>query len=170
MGEKRFRASQRDANGKEADTAPRHHRAGAAWAATRSVTSVRVSRIFFHPDYDRRLWFRTRSADPARAAAKRPSRRERSRARRPKWPTYRRWGISPRPEDALVAGRPAVQSIQQPRSACRDARRRARQPRTAIIGSYAAVRDGSPVRSAATAPFFPLSPPPGQPLRTASAS
>ncbi|CAM2180506.1 hypothetical protein PSAC2689_30560 [Paraburkholderia sacchari] len=58
--------------------------------------------IFFHPDYDRRPWHRTRSADPAQKAS-----RSRSRARRPclaARPAYRRWGISPRPEDALIAG------------------------------------------------------------------
>lgn len=53
--------------------------------------------IFSHPDYDRRLWHSTRSADPARM-------RGRSRACRLS-PAYRRWGISPRPEDALITGR-----------------------------------------------------------------
>jgi len=33
-------------------------------------------------------------------------------------PAYRRWGISPRPEDALIAGSTGWQSIQQSRETC----------------------------------------------------
>lgn len=72
--------------------------------------------IFSHPDCDRRLWHSTRSADPARM-------RGRSRARRLS-PAYRRWGISPRPEDALIAGRdlpvtggPSIHQLRTRRSA-----------------------------------------------------
>jgi hypothetical protein len=41
--------------------------------------------------------------------------RGRSRARR-LTPAYRRWGISPRPEDALIAGKTGGPSIQQLRA------------------------------------------------------
>src|SRR5687767_573990 len=51
--------------------------------------------IFFHPDCDRRLWHRTRSADPFF-----PPRSGKKGARGlVACATYRRWGISPRPED-----------------------------------------------------------------------
>jgi len=53
--------------------------------------------IFFHPDYDRRLWHRTRSADPATTYCA----GARGLAGQTAWPAYRRWGIAPRPEDAL---------------------------------------------------------------------
>jgi len=54
--------------------------------------------VFFHPDCDRRLRHRTGSADPSR-----PGPRRRSRARR--IATYRRWGVSPRPEDVTYCCR-----------------------------------------------------------------
>src|SRR5690606_28876908 len=61
------------------------------WAGARAV--------FFHPDCDRRLRTWTGSADP-------PGTRRRSRARRACCAAaYRRWGVAPRPEDVVCAGR-----------------------------------------------------------------
>jgi len=71
-------------------------------AASVTIDALRPNRpgrlppIFFHPDYDRRPWPRTRSADPARnvqALAGSTHRTETYDA------AYRRWGLSPRPED-----------------------------------------------------------------------
>ncbi|CAG9236629.1 hypothetical protein PSP6_70146 [Paraburkholderia tropica] len=60
--------------------------------------------IFSHPDYDRRLWLRTRSADPARGKKQRAQALAGSLAGLAARPAYRRWGIAPRPEDALITG------------------------------------------------------------------
>ena len=51
--------------------------------------------IFSHPDYDRRLWHLTRSADPDVREGRRAL------AGSPHCMAYRRWGIAPRPEDVL---------------------------------------------------------------------
>ena len=51
--------------------------------------------IFSHPDYDRRLWHFTRSADPDVREGRRAL------AGSPHCMAYRRWGIAPRPEDVL---------------------------------------------------------------------
>ena len=57
-------------------------------------------RDLFHPDCDRRLWHRTRSADPAGRSEERPRRRSRALAGFSAH-KYRRWGIPPRPENAV---------------------------------------------------------------------
>ncbi len=51
--------------------------------------------VLSHPDYDRRLWNHTRSADPARHGP------AGARGLREEFLPYRRWGISPRPENFL---------------------------------------------------------------------
>jgi hypothetical protein len=53
---------------------------------------VNDCRILFHPDYNRRLWSLTRSADPL------PQWKGRSRAPQDDL-GYRRWGVAPRPEN-----------------------------------------------------------------------
>src|ERR1700741_1598551 len=58
-GEKRFRALQTDKSilpARRNGHAPRHRR------AARQGRTDDYLHIFFHPDYDRRLWHRTRSA------------------------------------------------------------------------------------------------------------
>jgi hypothetical protein len=54
-------------------------------------------RDLFHPDYDRRLWHLTRSADPTPAKAGVGARGLLGSSHR-----YRRWGIAPRPENAAT--------------------------------------------------------------------
>jgi hypothetical protein len=62
LGEKRFRALQTDKDAPfiaaqgDADAPPDFRR--------RNGNEHDYLHIFFHPDYDRRLWHRTRSADP----------------------------------------------------------------------------------------------------------
>ena len=59
-----------------------------------ALVAMEVGRclILFHPDCNRRLWHLTKSADP-------PPRRKEALAGSPEKPGYRRWGISPRPEN-----------------------------------------------------------------------
>ena len=122
LGEKRFRALQTD---KDAPCS------AASRCRRRSRTTPTCERrhgnehdylhIFFHPDCDRRLWLLTRSADPAAAFGRLKTALLRALAGSPACafalPAYRRWGISPRPEDALIAGSTGWQSIQQSRAA-----------------------------------------------------
>jgi len=121
LGEKRFRALQTD---KDAPCS------AASRCRRRSRTTPTCERrhgnehdylhIFFHPDCDRRLWLLTRSADPAAAFGRLKTALLRALAGSPACafalPAYRRWGISPRPEDALIAGRTGGPSIQQSRA------------------------------------------------------
>jgi hypothetical protein len=108
-GEKRFRALQTDRTTRLSavnSTAPVQR--GRKNAAANTRNGHDRLHIFFHPDYDRRLWHRTRSADPARISRLQVTLTTRalagSLASAIALPAYRRWGISPRPEDALIAG------------------------------------------------------------------
>jgi hypothetical protein len=80
----------------------RNHNAGATAGAARedanrppTARQRRAHAFLFHPDCNRRPWPRTRSADPDRTWA-RPG----ARGLLQSGCRYRRWGISPRPENA----------------------------------------------------------------------
>ncbi|SIT39533.1 conserved hypothetical protein [Paraburkholderia piptadeniae] len=109
MGEKRFRALQTDKRALRAASARlssngRHTRAARDDEQHgRQEQSDDYLHIFFHPDSNRRLWPLTRSADPATKTTMQALAGSQTLARCAP-PAYRRWGISPRPEDVLIAG------------------------------------------------------------------
>src|SRR5690606_29276886 len=55
--------------------------------------------VLYHPDYDRRLWNHTRSADPVEAACGSRQKLHQALAGWMLAHHHRRWGISPRPEN-----------------------------------------------------------------------
>lgn len=65
-------------------------------AFMRKACMLNIRRIFSHPDYHRRLWNHTRSADLVKA---RKVRCQALAGLSEKNQIYRRWGITPRPED-----------------------------------------------------------------------
>jgi hypothetical protein len=121
LGEKRFRALQTDRTPArrartEFEIAGRQ-RANMTICTSSSIRTMTVG-SGFSPDLltprarGRCLGGRTHRAG-ARGLADRPPVTAQS--------AYRRWGISPRPEDALIAGSTGGQRIQQPASHCRPA-------------------------------------------------
>src|ERR1700748_3379914 len=64
--------------------------------------SAGIATVLFHPDFNRRLRSCTESADPSSLSYARGARRSRAWASLKGGP-YRRWGLSPRPENI---GRP----------------------------------------------------------------
>jgi hypothetical protein len=89
----------------ESGRAPWRRMARQAPGETRGRTpAMQVLRDLFHPDCDRRLWHLTRSADPGRPCGRPGARGLLHRAEKA-LRRYRRWGIAPRPENAVPATR-----------------------------------------------------------------